>query len=79
MSFPWSYSVLGLVPGLILTVFIAAVVLYTSLTIWYVRPLRSLEYCANSLTGSSACVIPMFVMCVISVSTCSGTPGSPGI
>lgn len=35
MSFPWSYSILGLVPGLILTVFIAAVVLYTSLTIWY--------------------------------------------
>lgn len=34
MSFPWSYSVLGLVPGLILTVFIAAVVLYTSLIIW---------------------------------------------
>ncbi|KAL4893993.1 transmembrane amino acid transporter protein-domain-containing protein [Aspergillus ambiguus] len=34
MSFPWSYSILGLVPGLILTVFIAAVVLYTSLTIW---------------------------------------------
>ncbi|KAJ6006179.1 hypothetical protein N7451_004123 [Penicillium sp. IBT 35674x] len=34
MSFPWSYSVLGLVPGLILTVFIAGVVLYTSLTIW---------------------------------------------
>lgn len=36
MSFPWSYSVLGLVPGLILTIFIAGVVLYTSLTIWYV-------------------------------------------
>ncbi|OJJ49712.1 hypothetical protein ASPZODRAFT_59488 [Penicilliopsis zonata CBS 506.65] len=34
MSFPWSYSVLGLVPGLILTVFIAATVLYTSLVIW---------------------------------------------
>ncbi|KAL1985157.1 hypothetical protein VTN96DRAFT_8179 [Rasamsonia emersonii] len=34
MSFPWSYSVLGLVPGLILTVFIAVVVLYTSLIIW---------------------------------------------
>ncbi|KAH8697322.1 putative neutral amino acid permease [Talaromyces proteolyticus] len=34
MSFPWSYSVLGLVPGLILTVFIAAVVLYTSLVLW---------------------------------------------
>lgn len=36
MSFPWSYSILGLVPGLILTVFVAAVVLYTSLIIWYV-------------------------------------------
>jgi hypothetical protein len=36
MSFPWSYSILGLVPGLILTVVIAALVLYTSLTTWYV-------------------------------------------
>jgi hypothetical protein len=36
MSFPWSYSILGLVPGLILTVFIAGVVLYTSLIIWFV-------------------------------------------
>ncbi|KAH1496717.1 hypothetical protein LV164_001098 [Aspergillus fumigatus] len=34
MSFPWSYSVLGLVPGLILTVVVAAIVLYTSLIIW---------------------------------------------
>lgn len=34
MSFPWSYSFLGLVPGLILTVVIAAIVLYTSLTLW---------------------------------------------
>ncbi|KAK7431902.1 hypothetical protein QQZ08_001521 [Neonectria magnoliae] len=34
MSFPWSYSVLGLVPGLILTVVIAAIVLYTSLVLW---------------------------------------------
>lgn len=34
MSFPWSYSVLGLVPGLILTIFIAACVLYTSLVLW---------------------------------------------
>ncbi|KAK4159502.1 amino-acid permease [Cladorrhinum sp. PSN259] len=34
MSFPWSYSVLGLVPGLLLTVFVAAVVLYTSLVLW---------------------------------------------
>ena len=34
MSFPWSYSVLGLVPGLILTVVTAAIVLYTSLVLW---------------------------------------------
>ncbi|KAF2496043.1 putative neutral amino acid permease [Lophium mytilinum] len=34
MSFPYSYSVLGLVPGLILTVVVAALVLYTSLTVW---------------------------------------------
>lgn len=34
MSFPWSYSILGLVPGLILTVFIAGIVLYTSLVLW---------------------------------------------
>lgn len=34
MSFPYSYSILGLVPGLILTVVIAAVVLYTSLIVW---------------------------------------------
>ncbi|CRG85048.1 N amino acid transport system protein [Talaromyces islandicus] len=34
MSFPWSYSVLGLVPAIILTVFVAAVVLYTSLVLW---------------------------------------------
>jgi hypothetical protein len=37
MSFPYSYSVLGLVPGLILTVVQAAFVLYTSLVVWYVR------------------------------------------
>lgn len=34
MSFPWSYSYLGLVPGLILTVVVAALVLYTSLILW---------------------------------------------
>ena len=34
MSFPWSYSLLGLVPGLILTAVIALIVLYTSLTLW---------------------------------------------
>ena len=35
MSFPYSYSILGLVPGLILTVVQAAFVLYTSLVVWY--------------------------------------------
>ncbi|KAJ5047110.1 uncharacterized protein L3040_002953 [Drepanopeziza brunnea f. sp. 'multigermtubi'] len=34
MSFPSSYSILGLVPGLILTAAVAAIVLYTSLTVW---------------------------------------------
>ncbi|CAK7205898.1 hypothetical protein SEUCBS139899_008678 [Sporothrix eucalyptigena] len=34
MSFPWSYSVLGLVPGLILTVVVALFVLYTSMVLW---------------------------------------------
>lgn len=38
MSFPWSYSVLGLVPGLILTVFTSLTVLYTGLII--------ADYCA---------------------------------
>ncbi|GAB7361192.1 hypothetical protein MBLNU230_g1223t2 [Neophaeotheca triangularis] len=34
MSFPYSYSVLGLVPGLIMTVVVAGLVLYTSLIVW---------------------------------------------
>ena len=34
MSFPYSYSVLGLVPGLIVTVVVAFSVLYTSLIVW---------------------------------------------
>ncbi|TGJ85306.1 hypothetical protein E0Z10_g3456 [Xylaria hypoxylon] len=34
MSFPWSYSVLGLVPGIILTIVQALIVLYTSLILW---------------------------------------------
>ncbi|KAI9882786.1 MAG: hypothetical protein M1823_005465 [Watsoniomyces obsoletus] len=34
MSFPSSYSLLGLVPGLILTAVVAAFVLYTSLILW---------------------------------------------
>ncbi|PGH12188.1 hypothetical protein AJ80_06808 [Polytolypa hystricis UAMH7299] len=35
MSFPMSYAILGLVPGLILTVVVATLVLYTSLMIWH--------------------------------------------
>ncbi|KAL8766542.1 MAG: hypothetical protein Q9209_006685 [Squamulea sp. 1 TL-2023] len=34
MSFPYSYSVLGLVPGLIVTIVVALFVLYTSLIVW---------------------------------------------
>ncbi|KAI1085808.1 transmembrane amino acid transporter protein-domain-containing protein [Whalleya microplaca] len=34
MSFPWSYSILGLVPGIILTVVQALIVLYTSIILW---------------------------------------------
>ena len=34
MSFPWSYSILGLVPGLILTVVVALLELYPSLNLW---------------------------------------------
>lgn len=42
MSFPYSYSVLGLVPGLIITVVVAMSVLYTSLIVWYVAVLPNL-------------------------------------
>lgn len=34
MSFPYSYATLGLIPGLIFTVLVAGLVLYTSLTVW---------------------------------------------
>ncbi|KZT58950.1 hypothetical protein CALCODRAFT_538088 [Calocera cornea HHB12733] len=34
MSFPWSFSVLGLVPGIIVTLAVAASVQYTSLILW---------------------------------------------
>ena len=34
MSFPYSYSVLGLIPGLIVTIVVALFVLYTSLIVW---------------------------------------------
>lgn len=34
LSFPWSFSVLGLVPGVLVTIAVAASVLYTSLILW---------------------------------------------
>ncbi|KZV65578.1 hypothetical protein PENSPDRAFT_745041 [Peniophora sp. CONT] len=34
LSFPWSYSVLGLVPGILVTLGVAASVQYTSLVLW---------------------------------------------
>ncbi|KAI0743430.1 transmembrane amino acid transporter protein-domain-containing protein [Daedaleopsis nitida] len=34
LSFPWSFSVLGLVPGVIVTIAVAASVQYTSLVLW---------------------------------------------
>ncbi|KAI9790265.1 MAG: hypothetical protein M1816_005290 [Peltula sp. TS41687] len=49
MSFPWSYSVLGLVPGIILTIMVAGVVLYTSLVIW--------EFCLRNPEVKGVCDI----------------------
>jgi len=49
MSFPYSYSVLGLVPGLILTVVVAALVLYTSLIVW--------EFCIRHPETQDVCDI----------------------
>ncbi|KAG5637470.1 hypothetical protein H0H81_004441 [Sphagnurus paluster] len=34
LSFPWSYSVLGLVPGILVTIGVALTCLYTSLVLW---------------------------------------------
>ncbi|KAJ8517210.1 hypothetical protein ONZ45_g5586 [Pleurotus djamor] len=34
LSFPWSFSVLGIVPGILVTVAVAATVQYTSLVLW---------------------------------------------
>ncbi|SCU97708.1 LANO_0E16732g1_1 [Lachancea nothofagi CBS 11611] len=49
MSFPWSYSVLGIVPGIILTLFVASTVLYTGLTI--------IDYCEKFPHLKSVCDI----------------------
>ena len=45
MSFPYSYSVLGLVPGLIVTVAVAGSVLYTSLILWWVKIPSAFDHC----------------------------------
>lgn len=49
LSFPWSYSVLGLVPGLILTLAVASSTLYTGLVIW--------EFCLKNPTVRDVCDI----------------------
>lgn len=49
LSFPWSYSVLGLIPGLILTVATALSTLYTGTTIW--------EFCLKNPTVKDVCDI----------------------
>ncbi|KIV86790.1 hypothetical protein PV11_02378 [Exophiala sideris] len=49
MSFPYSYSILGLVPGLILTVVQAGFVLYTSLIVW--------EFCLRHPETKDVCDI----------------------
>jgi hypothetical protein len=80
MSFPWSYSVLGLVPGLILTVVIAGIVLYTSLIIWYVNATLSFDEPMLTVTsGGSVCATLMSATCVISANTSSGDRRLPGI
>ncbi|EFW13918.1 hypothetical protein D8B26_005909 [Coccidioides posadasii str. Silveira] len=49
VSFPYSYAVLGLIPGLILTAVIALIVLYTSIIIW--------QYCLRHPTVRDVCDI----------------------
>uniref|UniRef100_A0A060TBQ7 ARAD1D29084p n=1 Tax=Blastobotrys adeninivorans TaxID=409370 RepID=A0A060TBQ7_BLAAD len=49
MSFPWSYSILGLVPGLIITVFVSLTTLYTGLVLW--------EFCLKNPQTKDICDI----------------------
>ena len=49
MSFPWSYSVLGLVPGLIVTGFVSLTTLYTGLVVW--------EFCLKNPEVKDVCDI----------------------
>ena len=77
MSFPWSYSVLGLVPGLILTVAVALIVLYTSLTIWYVHSTTDRPILIEK--GDFAYDIPNYVTSVTLVKSCSGTLSGLGM
>ncbi|EER39363.1 predicted protein [Histoplasma capsulatum var. duboisii H88] len=53
MSFPYSCSVLGLVPGLLLTILVAGVVLYTSLIIW--------EFCLRHPEVRDVCDIGQYL------------------
>lgn len=83
MSFPWSYSVLGLVPGLILTIVIAGIVLYTSLIVWYV-PYTTLYSMQPRIadtytsTGDFVCDTPRSATSAILASISSGIPRLPG-
>lgn len=77
MSFPWSYSILGLVPGLILTFVIAGLVLYTSLTTWYAHSTSHPQTPYLHDLGNSACAIPRFAMSVTLVRCSSGTRNGP--
>ena len=72
MSFPYSYSILGLVPGLILTVVQAAFVLYTSLIVWYDRTALFHSFIDLTHVGSSASGTQRPVMSVILARCCSG-------
>lgn len=77
MSFPYSYSILGLVPGLIITVVVAMSVLYTSLIVWYVSFVANflgLESALILSVGNFVSVTPNFEMFVTSVK-CSTLDG----
>ncbi|KAK6595357.1 neutral amino acid [Botrytis cinerea] len=81
MSFPWSYSVLGLVPGLILTAVVAFLVLYTSLVLWEfcmrhpelrdgLHVLTTAKY-LNTITNHSQCTVIFAVVAAVICWVCS--------
>ena len=65
MSFPYSYSVLGLVPGLIVTVVVAFSVLYTSLIVWWVSQTSRERTKTYTILGNSVSVILSFATFVM--------------